>query len=235
MTIRISFMVLAVAVLSGNMAAAHNLFVRVERQSDGPDRINVIFEHAPFPGNGQHNGPIIERGRTWVRTADGEKPAPHKLSEITRRSTKFLQGETNTSAPRAIEHSCLWGIYHGQLDYFHGKYLDVTTADQARQLGRATDLPLDLVPQATGDTLAVQVLWQGKPQGGVTVHVWPPGGRERKYRANDAGLVTLPKATSGTYSFSTVLRFPDEKGEFAGQSYQGLMHGVTLTIPWPLN
>jgi hypothetical protein len=94
---------------------------------------------------------------------------------------------------------------------------------------------LDLVPCPSGGTLGVQVLWQGEPRGGVSVHVWPPGGREKKYKANEAGIVELPNSASGTYSFSTVVRFPEERGKFAGQDYRGIMHGVTLTMPWPLN
>jgi hypothetical protein len=64
--------------------------------------------------------------------------------------------------------------------------------------------------------------------------VWPPGGRERKLQANDEGIVTIAKPANGFYAFSTVLRFPEETGEFQGEPYQGVMHGVTLTLPWPL-
>jgi hypothetical protein len=169
-----------------------------------------------------------------VRTHGDEKPIPHKVSEINRRGKKFLQGETRTKAPRTIEHSCKWGIYHGQLDYFHGKYLDVHTVAQARQLGRAPGLPLDLVPQLADGTLRVEVVWQGKPHAKATVNVWSPGGREQKYVANGQGIVEIANAKPGLYSFSVRVTLPEEEGEFGGEAYQGVMHGTTLTLRWPL-
>jgi hypothetical protein len=231
---RMMLFVTAALILQASIGSAHNLFVHLERQLDGPDLIDVFFEHAPYPGDGKYNGPIIERGRTWVRTPGDEEPIAHSLAEITRRGKTFLQGATRTKAPRSIEHSCKWGIYHGQLDYFHGKYLDVKTIEQARQLGRAPDLPLDLAPRLEDEGLSLQVLWQGKPCGGVTVFVWPPGGKEKKYKASEQGVVRLPKPKGGLYSFATVVTFKEKKGEFEGQPYQGIMHGVTLTMRWPL-
>jgi hypothetical protein len=232
--IRMTPLVASVLIVQANVALAHNLFVHVERQLDGPDLIDVFFEHAPFPGDGEYNAPIVERGRTWVRTGEDAKPIPHKLSEITRRGKKFLQGETRTRAPRAIEHACKWGVYRGRLDYFYGKYLEVKTLDELRQLGRARELPLDLVPQAKAGRLIVQVLWKGDPRAKATVHVWPPGGRERKYQANEEGMVRISDPKRGLYSFSCVISLAAGEGEFDGQPYKGVMHGVTLRMPWPL-
>jgi hypothetical protein len=234
MRTRVTIISTAILIVFVDLAAAHNLFIHVEKQLDGPDLIDVFFEHAPYPGKGEYNGPILERGQTWVRTPDAEQPIPHQVAEITRRGKVFLQGETRTQSPRAIEHSCKWGIYHGRLDYFYGKYLDVQTAQQVKRLGRASRLPLDLVPQPETDTFRVRVLWRGEPRGDLTVYVWPPGGGEQKLRTDAEGIVTLPDAKPGLYAFATVLTLEDEKGEFDGQAYDGVMHGVTLTMPWPL-
>jgi hypothetical protein len=90
------------------------------------------------------------------------------------------------------------------------------------------------VPKVQDGKLSVQAVWQGKPRGKVTVHVWPPGGREKRLQADEEGIVTIAKPAKGVYAFSTVVRFPEETGQFQGQAYQGVMHGVTLSMPWPL-
>jgi hypothetical protein len=95
-----------------DIADAHNLFVMVEHRSDGPDSIDVIFEHAPYPGKGVYNQPLLDRGETWIQPLD-EKVVPLRVKEVTRLGKKFLQAETTTESPRAVVHSCKWGVYKG--------------------------------------------------------------------------------------------------------------------------
>ena len=65
---------------------------------------------------------------------------------MTRLGKKFLQAETTTEGPRAVVHSCKWGVYKGRLDYFYGKYLDVSSVRQFSRLARTPKLPLDISP-----------------------------------------------------------------------------------------
>ena len=57
---------------SAPIASAHNLYVLIEKQSGAADLVDVIFEHSPYPGKGTYNGPLIERGKTWVASLDGK-------------------------------------------------------------------------------------------------------------------------------------------------------------------
>jgi len=42
---------LAGLLMMGSLTHAHNLFLVVEERPEGGDLIDIIFEHAPFPGN----------------------------------------------------------------------------------------------------------------------------------------------------------------------------------------
>ena len=135
-------MYLSLAVIAVcDTADAHNLFVMVEHQSDGPDSIDVIFEHSPYPGKGVYNKPLLDRGNTWIQRPNEEEVVSLSLKEVTRLGKKFLQTETKTESPRAVVHSCKWGVYKGRLDYFYGKYLDVSSAEQVSRSGAHPEAP----------------------------------------------------------------------------------------------
>ena len=55
--------------------------------------VDVIFEHSPYPGKGTYNGPLIERGKTWVASLDGKKVELATLEE------KTTSGEKVSSNP----------------------------------------------------------------------------------------------------------------------------------------
>ena len=225
---------LVVLAASCGTANAHNLFVLIERQAEGPDLVDVIFEHSPYPGKGTYNQPHLDRGQTWVQSTGSTKKVALTLTEQTRLGKKFLQGKTETQAPRIIVHSCKWGVYKGRLDYFHGKYIDVSTKDEVARFARTAALPLDLVPSFDGEALKVSVRFQGKPLAGTKVAIWPPGSKETSQTCDANGVITVPNPKKGTWSFSAVHTLKDETGEFNGEEYKGLMHGTTLNLRLPL-
>ena len=226
--------ILGFAIASCGSAQAHNLFVLIEPQTDGPDLVDVIFEHFPYPGDGTYNQPHLDRGKTWVQRLDSEEKVTLELAEQTRLGKKFLQTKTDSKGPRAIIHSCEWGVYKGRLDYFHGKYLDVTSKDEAARVARTSELPLDLVPSFEGDTLKITVQFNDKPLSKTRVSIWPPGGKETKQTTDESGVIRILAPKPGTWSFSAVHTLPDPAGEFNGEAYKGLMHGTTVSLKLPL-
>ena len=196
----------AVAVVACSSAKAHNLFVLLEPNSGGPDRVDVIFEHSPYPGKGTYNQPHLERGRTWVRQLDAEQKAPLELKEATRLGKKFLQTETDTTGPRVVVHSMQVGhLQWPTWTFFHGKYLDASSAEHVKALSR------------TPRTAARHGPRRGRP-GALTVTVlfdsaarWPTprsrsgrqAGRRRSKRRMQTGAIELDNLSPGTYSFGT--------------------------------
>jgi hypothetical protein len=215
-------------------AKGHNLWVTVAHNPDGKDTVNVYFEHAPKPGDGRYNDPIVARGRTWVRTAaDGEATAV-TLEQVGEEGRRHLRGFTETSPPRSVEHSCEWGIYRGQLDYFHGKHLDVASREQLEKLARAPRLPIDIVPHVEGERLRLQVLWQGKPFAKTGVHVWAPDGKEFSLTTDEEGVVSFQPRAVGQYAVRAGHTDAGLSGSYAGSEYRGVMHATTLTLSWPV-
>ena len=220
---------------SSPIASAHNLYVLVEEQSDSTDLVDVIFEHSPYPGKGTYNAPLIERGKTWVASPDGKTVALATLQEKRRLGKKFLQTQTDLKGPRAIIHSCQWGVYKGRLDYFHGKYLDVKNAEQLDRLAVTKALPLDLVPKLNAGALEVAVIKDGQPVANGKIWIWSPDGKETRQPTDDDGRFRIEKPLQGTYSFAAIHTDPDPDGEFQGESYKGVMHGTTVSLRLPLS
>lgn len=226
--------VLGLAMAMCGTVQAHNLFVLIEPQKDGPDLVDVIFEHSPYPGKGTYNQPHLDRGKTWVQPLGSKEKTTLKLAEQSRLGKKFLQTEAGTKGPRAIIHSCKWGVYKGRLDYFHGKYLDVMSKDEAAKFARTPELPLDLVPSFEGGSLKIAVQFHDKPLATTRVSIWPPGGKETKQTTDAGGVITVSNPKKGTWSFSAVHTLKDRSGEFDGEPYKGVMHGTTVSLKLPL-
>ena len=128
---RVSILVVILMLATGVVARGHNLWVT----ADG-SRVQIVFEHSPNPGKGTYNATILRNGKTWARGIESGKVSPVAIEEIGEPGSLSLAGSTVVKGPRAIEHSCLFGIYRGRLDYFYGKFLDVAGAEQLETLGR---------------------------------------------------------------------------------------------------
>ena len=217
------------------VACAHNLFVLLEPQSDGPDTVNVIFEHGPSPGKGNYNQPLVDRGQTWLRLPDEKEAAALELNEITQGNKKFLQAETASPRPKEIVHTCTCGVYQGRLDHLYGKYLDVSLAEEAAQLAREPKLPLDIAPSATSDALTITVYFEDQPLVNARVSIWSHNGKEWIQTTDSQGQTTLKKLRAGVYSFAVAHKLRNPRGEFQGTSYQGVMHATTCSLRWPWN
>jgi hypothetical protein len=230
----IAFLGVIVFTASTPFASAHNLFVLIEEQANSADVVDVIFEHSPYPGKGTYNGPLIERGKTWVASLDGNTKSLPRLDEKRRLGKKFLQTRIETEGPRAIIHSCQWGVYKGRLDFFHGKYLDVDSPEQLDRLAVTEALPLDMVPKIDGSALEVAVVKDGRPIANGKIWIWSPDGKENQRPADDNGRFRIEKPLVGTYSFAAIHTDPEPEGDFQGESYKGVMHGTTVSLRLPL-
>lgn len=219
---------------SRQTASAHNLYVLVEKQPAGADKVDVIFEHSPYPGKGTYNEPLIKRGRTWVVSLDGKTLPLATVKETKRLGKKFLQTQTDSEGPRAVVHSCEWGVYKGRMDYFHGKYLDVENVEQLNRLSVTKELPLDIVAEIEDGALVLGVVKDGKPVAGGKIWVWTPNGKETRHVTDDEGRFRIEKPLQGTYSFAALHVAPKPTGEFQGEAFEGIMHGTTLSLRLPL-
>jgi N-acetylneuraminic acid mutarotase len=90
-------------------------------------------------------------------------------------------------------------------------------------------LPLDIVPKQKGETVVLQVNWQGKPVSGAEVHVAGPNIEEVKVNTDETGIVDFPVGDDGLYSIRARHVVP-ESGEHDGKTYDEVRYYTTLAL-----
>jgi hypothetical protein len=125
-------------------------------------------------------------------------------------------------------------VYKGRLDFFHGKYLDVSSAEEVSRLSRTRKLPLDISPAIKSGEVTITVFFENKPLAKTVVWIWAPNGKETKPTTDADGTITLKNLAPGIYSFAAIHNLEDPAGEFQGEPYKGVMHGTTCSFRWPI-
>lgn len=228
----------AVLTATGFLPAAaygHYLWVTVTK-----DTAEVVFEESPRKGDGHYLGPLVKRGRTWLRTTAQPEPAPLKMSDTREGELRWLSAALpKTDAPsRAVESTGKWGVYrYGSRDillYYYAKFLQVTRHEDLHELGRAEQLRLDIVPHDEPDGVQFKVLFDGKPQADRPVSVRGPQGFRKQLKTDKRGRVQFTPPESGRYTIHSSVELPEEAGEFEGKPYQSVRHHATLTLDFPI-
>ena len=218
-------------------ASAHYLWLTLDGKAGENGTVNLYFEEGPRPGDGGYLDPFVRSGKTWIRAPVRDKPALLKLSEVKKPGQRWMSGELPAAGPRSIDSYGKFGVYrYGGTDvllHYYARYLDVTSADQLRSLGRARQLALDIVAQWVDRELKAQVLWKGKPAAGRSVTVRGPGVKQN-LRTDDKGMIRFKPEERGQYTLRTNVEEPDRKGTDDGKKYDLTRHHATLTIKLPI-
>ena len=214
---------------SGN-ADSHNLWIVGDANNKGDGAIHLYFEHHVGPGDGAYLGPIEERGKTWLTTPE-KKIVPVDLKAVHVKETKYLAGKNgNISGSYAIDHTSLYGIYHGRLDFFHGRYIDAMNSESLAALAESPKLPVQIVPIWTDEGLLLRVMYFSTPRPKADLFVLKKDGTEESLKADNRGELLLGKVKPGTYFISTRIIESEPAGAFEYEAYKGIMHVSTLTL-----
>lgn len=209
---------------------AHNLWIIGDAEGKGDGAVHLYFEHWVGPGDGAYNGPIVKWGKTWVRTPGGES-VPMSMEEVTVKDTKYLVGNSGKmEGAYGIDHTSLYGIYHGQLDFFHGRYIEATDVKTLADLAESPNVPVQIVPVWTEKGLLVRILYFSTPQPGATIWLVKTDGTEESFTANNKGEFLIGKIEPGTHHVVTRIIEKEPAGAFEYEAYKGVMHGSTLTL-----
>ncbi|MCI5148057.1 MAG: hypothetical protein D3916_01385 [Candidatus Electrothrix sp. MAN1_4] len=226
------YMVLAVLPVQ-----AHNLWILGDADGKGTGQVHIYFEHHLGPGKGGYNGPIVERGKTWLKKMDGEKQSV-EIKEVTVDEGTYIAGSAeNVSGSYALDHTSLYGIYSGRLDFFHGRYIKADTKEDLEKFAESSDVPVQIIPSWTDKGLMLQIKYFALPCHRTSLWMMQPEEKdekgemkEKEMQANGKGEVLIGELKPGTYHFSTRIIENDPAGAFEYQAYKGLMHGSTLTL-----
>jgi hypothetical protein len=222
---------LVFAVFAAQSVQAHNLWLVGDADGKSNGLVHLYFEHHIGPGDGAYNGPIVERGKTWLRRPDKEGQ-PVELKEITVEKNRYLTGSTGpVSGSYALDHVSLYGIYAGRLNFFHGRYIKADTKKELEKLAESPYVPVQIIPLWTADELVLQIRYFSTPLAKTSLWVMQPEEKEEKEIQTDVkGQVSIGKLEQGTYYFNTRIIEDDPAGAFENQAYKGLVHGSTLTL-----
>jgi hypothetical protein len=218
--------------LFASAAEAHYPFFAIDPTAGDKGTVNLYFEEAAKPGTGEYLDPFLKDGSYWIRTPDGV-PTPLKMQEVLKGANRWMAVALETARPRSIEGYCKWGVYRGNLLHYYTKHIDAATPEQMKALSRSEKLKFDLVPQVAGDTVEVQVLWQGKPKTGQDVTIFGPGLRVTE-KSDAEGMVRFKPAKPGLYAMRTAFVEPDIAGKDNNQDYKGVRQTATMTLNLPL-
>nr|NJM04818.1 hypothetical protein [Desulfobacula sp.] len=115
-------------------AHAHNLWIIGNADNNEAGSVHLYFEHHVGPGDGAYLGPIEKHGKTWIGISK-DNWTPLTMKKIIEKDKKYLAGNAGkTEGSFSIDHTSIYGIYHGRLDFFHGRYIQATDAKNCLNL-----------------------------------------------------------------------------------------------------
>lgn len=219
-------------------AWSHYLWVVIDLKSGEHGTTNVYYEGGPGPGNGQYLDPFIQRGKTWLRTLDGDGPAELKMKETKSPGKRWLSASLTTGGPSSIESYGKWGVYrYGKTDvllHYYAKHFNVSSFDELTKLGRAEQLNLDVVPELVDGGAGFRVLWKGKSATGRPVAVRGPSGFKANLKTDEEGRFRFEAKSKGRYTLRTSFE-EKETGTDNGKEFQLIRHHGTVVLNLPVN
>jgi len=224
---------LAAVALCTSQAAAHFVWVDIVPTEKGPTA-QVWFSETPEAGSAELVGKIAKT-KAWVRGI-GAESKPLDLAVEKNEETGSLVAKLEQGAPLSLEADFEYGVFNrgetAMLLHYYAKHLAGRNVADLSAIGRATELPLDIVPSVEGDKLRVAVSWQGKPAVGAEVIVLDAAGEPQKFETNEQGQVEVP-ARPGRQAIRARVVDAKDQGEKAGQAYTQAWHIATLTFELP--
>jgi|GEM_PF-2436644 len=214
--------------------SAHNLWIVGDASKNGGNDVHLYFEHFVGPGDGAYLGPVQSRGKTWILTPDG-KTESVDLAMVKKGDTQYLEGKAgDPDHGYALNHTSLYGIYHGRLDFFHGKYIDAVDSKNLVNLSKSCDIPFQIIPTLKDGGLLLQVIYFSTPLPRTKISMVKNNGKEEVLKTNNKGEVFFSPKKQGRYHFSALAFENEAAGVFENKAYKGIMHGTTLIIKWPI-
>ncbi len=219
-------------------ARAHYLYVWVNGGEGEHGQVNVAFQESANPGPGKYLDPIIETGRTWVRTPGADKPTAIATKPMAKDGTRWIGGAIPVGGPRSVESYGKYGVYaygktNVRLHYF-ARVLECESAADLKALARSEECKLDVVPELADGTLSATVLWEGKPVAGRKVLVrGPKGFKYVRVETDEKGRMSFPVEIPGRYTFRAGYDYPEE-GTDGGKEYTVVRYHTTLALDVPV-
>ena len=216
-------------------AQAHFIWIDLAPASNGQPQARLFFSELPEPGEPHLIGKIAPT-KAWRRDAKGNV-AELKVGAAAGESAELpLTGTASTGdcQPTSLEATCDYGVYQrgpaGILLQYYAKRLAGDWSAQGDQLGRASRLALDIVPQLADGKLSLAVLFQEKPSQGSEVVIVGPTGEHADLKTDEQGHVAVKATAGGRYAIRAAHIETDRNGTRDGKKYAQTWHYCTLLL-----
>jgi len=209
-------------------ARAH--FVWLKSDTAGGEAQAVLFFGEDAQDEAYHMPERLAATKIWRRTANGDRTELETESVDT-------DDRIGLVAPLAAEQPCVlettqqYGVYHGSLLTYYAKHVYARSNSQLAAAGPSPELKLDLVPRATGDSLELTVLWNGRPRADTPVSL-VRAGESDEFTTDGDGKVTIQRPDEGLLAVRTNVTDTAASGTIDDEVYTGGMHFATLTLAW---
>jgi len=209
---------------------AHNLWIVGDAEKNGNGAVHLYFEHHVGPGDGSFVGPILKHGKTWLNTLNSD-PRNVELKEIIEGDLKYLGGTTGKiEPPFSLDHKSLYGIYHGRMDFFYGRYIQVSQIEELAGLAESPHLPFQIVPVWNKNKLSLRIMFFSNPYPRAKIYLLASDGTEKEFIADNKGEISIPGKPAEVYHFASYAFENDAAGVFEYDAFKGIMYGSTLIL-----
>jgi len=224
-----STLILLVAALP---AAAHFVWLSVEKDSSGKPAAHVWFSELAEPDSADLLDKITSI-KVTARPA-GEKPLPIAVTKQAVGTGGALIGAIPAGTQGLSAHTKYGVLTRGENSFllqYSAKYLDAAAKD-FQKLSRDESLPLDIVPRLAEKGFDLEVLFNGKPAAGAEFVIHDPAATQSDAKSDEKGQLFLSAAKPGLYSIRAkwVVK---EAGKEGDKEYPQVNYYSTLALRVP--
>lgn len=220
-------------VLLCRAASAHFLWLETE-PDDKPAKVNLWFSETYAPGEAKLLDKVAQT-KAWLSTANGEIKTL-SLQKQGSGDTGSWSSALEAEAPCSVDAVCDYGVVTRGGETFLLQYaarrLVVQRPGQLDQLSDSKPPMLEVQPQMNGKSLALTVVFNGKPAADAQLLAILPSNEDQELKLDSSGVAKIDNAAAGDYAFrARVLR--KQSGQRDGKQYDQVRHYSTLTFRLP--
>ena len=216
--------------LSGAPALAHFLFIQVGPHAEAGRNVEVYFSERATAGDPRFVAKVAHT-ELWLQDEPG-RFVPLTVNRGTDRLRAYLPSDKSVS----VVGRCEYGVLKREKSFLLRYYPKAVSGklDELAKLSRCEQIPLEIMPTMTKDSITLTVLRDGKPLPNAVLTTIDSDLSNEELKADAAGRATWRVTDPGQYAVYVKHVVP-EAGTTNGESYAEIREFATLAFDWPLD
>ncbi|MBM4075122.1 MAG: DUF3386 family protein [Planctomycetes bacterium] len=220
----------ALAVFWTSTAKAHFIFIQIGPHAEAGRGVEVFFSEKASAGDPRYTSRIAQT-ELWKQDQPGHFD-PLKVTQGADRLRAYLPSGSNVS----VIGRCEYGILKREIPFLLRYYPKAVSGDpeQIAKLSRSNQIPLEIMPTFTKDSVTMTVLKDGKPVPNTLLTTIDSDLVNEEMTTDAQGKATWSIKGPGQYAIyvKSVTPQPGKKGD---ESYDEIREFATLAFDWPLD